>query len=557
MPKLIDVSAAFNNCAFHAIAAHLLAHQERTNALGVFDKLFNRPKGESELVDLFADNQAFENFFIQLRLQKAKAHPGEAEAGEMFEKVLILGVALRNHLKQLLLTDEGVKQRSQERFVDVVQNSKESAKDIGMDILLPSLLDGENGAMVDISKQIFNQPNFNDLTEEQVVAFWKKGCARAYANHVGSLDVLVSYQDIKPLCYALGIPFQMFHFIKTKPLSQGGEVASLTIDGAEGRQLFEPLTLLLNHEHYHIQLEDDNAFAAVFEKDNAFYCQAREECMALPIETTYKSSIAQLVRPLLFLASVLSKEDQSIPAIDSFLNAITGSLASKMGHSKASSVKLPFESVTIRKPAVASVQGAAGNDLVDGLIKAVSLFMGQPMPMPNALNALMRVCKESEYIKQAEPRDPAANLVLEQRLKNLPYYESSGAFVELIAKINKLQPQDRMPLKCALYALFNNDAPKKKAMVCTNLMAIAEVMTGAQDVPLQQTGLALFACCAIASVIIAATMGLIGVAVGVAAIGVAFCAMLYYTGSAKGSSAAMIDFVNDFTQKELSTRPSA
>ena len=90
MPKIINVSATFDNCAFHSIAAHLLAYKKISDDKNILNKIFNHPKGDFRLTALFNGRDDFELFFKDLKTSKAKRFDDKhSNEGEAFEKVLI------------------------------------------------------------------------------------------------------------------------------------------------------------------------------------------------------------------------------------------------------------------------------------------------------------------------------------------------------------------------------------------------------------------------------------------------------------------------------------
>lgn len=556
MPELVDVSAAFKNCAFHGIASHLLAYSEVTAELGILEQLFNRPKGESALTDLFGNAQAFEEFILRIRANKKKNFQGNELEGEAFEKVLIIGMALRNYLKQILLSDKQVRENLQIQFITMVQEAKSNIQSLGYEFFMDSIAQTENGVMAEASKPIFTRKDLDTLSDEDLAHLWQSSYADAYANKIGELDVTISYRDIAPLCQKLRLPLTVFAYVPTNERARGRILAAQALDEeSTDEKKYEPLTLLL-HEgeaHYHVELPEDNPFTKQFKADNALYGRVRENTGALELGVADKNGLTNHSK-LLFLTSVLSTFDQLQDARVNFLNSIRRNLS-------LPSIDVDGESFCVstmdNNILMFGSRRQVDNDSLNSLINDVACYMhqkGNSVLRFTGLTGLKRHCFQDG--KYGALISKETDKVLNTKIKALRFYQDSPAFAEVLSALCKLQLTDGMVLKLAVYSLFTVRSNEHKINICNNLIIMASHLEGAADPALREAALIVLAFFAVASLVIGVATGTIGLALGLLAIGALCSGVMYYNGTATKDSAALMTFVKAYQSEELNPPPT-
>ena len=558
MPEIVDVSAAFYNCAFHGIASHLLAYPEATAEFGIIDQLFKRPKGESALTDLFDGEQAFEDFFLKVRADKKKRFQGDETEGETFEKVLILGMALRNYLKQILLSDKQVRDNLQAQFIKMVHEAEDNIKALGYECFIESIAQTENGVMAEASQAIFTRQDLDTLTDEDLASLWQAIYADAYANRVGELDVTLSYHDIAPLCPKLRISLNVFAYEPDVENLHGRLLVAQTLDDEPAHvNNGEPLTLLLDEEeaHYHVELPEDNVFTKQFKADSALYARARENTGGFELVAADKNDLADHAK-LLFLASVLSDSDQSKDRRANFLNSIRKHLPNPSISREDESFCLPRMAPLISGLS-AGHRSQLDNAYLNELIEYVASYMAKASNTVirfRGLNGLKQHCCQA--YNYSFWMTESVDKQLDAKIKKLNFYKNSSIFVDLLAGLNKLQLMDKLVLKLAIYGLFTRQSIEDKTNVCNNLLDLASLLNGAADPSLRDAAVIIFSFFSVVAITFGVMSGAIGIALGVWALGALCSGAMYYAGLATKDSRALTTFIEAYRAQELQSFPT-
>lgn len=338
MSKVINVSSAFENCAFHAISAHLLAHQERTSDKKIIDRVFNselRQGGVAELIDGQAD---FDVIFEEIKKQKAEKFGEQSTDGGTFEQVLVLGLALRAYLKRLLLSDSNAQKKALNQFKTLVNSLKETVRETALPIneLLELGKSDSDGAMIEATTDFLLSLNWQeDISEQQLERYWQQRGQRAYADYLGQEKHRVSFKDLEPLCEALAIPLEVCRYDMRKSDKHGSVVSShqLLVEDS-----YPKLTLLINESegHYYVTFPDDNEFADRLRQDTEFYDNARKSMLEWSVQPTQRQGIADKQKPF-FLAVILPESEQIDSGPELLINKLKGLLQQRLGRTIAPS----------------------------------------------------------------------------------------------------------------------------------------------------------------------------------------------------------------------------
>lgn len=566
MPELVDVSAAFRNCSFHGIAAHLLAHQDQANEQGIINKIFAHPKGESDLTDLLNSAEAFENFFVQLRQKKAKESPSTNEfEGEAFEKILILGVALRNYLQQILLTENAIKGPNQARFVQMVKSAPDLIDALGnSEVYIHSLSETENGVMLEASRELFkNSEAIRKLTEEQIIKLWQSKYAKAYAQKVGTLNVNLSFCDMTPLCDDLNIALSMFDYDQSAENGKGrclhqSDNGAAPIADTQPTD-FATLNLLLHNQdqHYHVELPSNNDFTAALKRDHGCYEKYRTQLLEIEANQKGKRILAKDAN-LLFLDFLILDSNQIAQKKKAFYKAIktTLSIPTKKNCLALTDLNDDLKLFKSKEPVKNKPkEQLTDNELLTELLTHTRNFMKYKKPLPNfrpknTLNELRIHCNLGHYADVI--KHPETNKVLSKRIKELQPYKNLAIFQQLITCIDKMPLSNQVPLKLAIYGLFHlsSDDQADKLAICNKLNSIAQHLSGVADGNLQVAALLLGTLMVITSALVLSLSSAVILPITLLAIGILGSAIMFINSCETGDALAMNKFVNEYKEKE-------
>lgn len=393
---LINVSAAFKNCAFHAIATYLLAHNK-----SLPEELFQASKGSAgKLATYFSSEQAFNAWFEHIREWKKKTQPelADAQQGEMFEKILLLGICFRQLLAELLRIEpeavaveedrralsQSIQAHTQEHFLKMVNRILEVvAEGCPPDYAIALNKEDAYGALCSATepflKQLTSDPTKPgaDKAIKDATNYWQGEGCKAYADYLGQEDHLISYIDILPLCHFLGLSLHVYDYQPASQASKGRLIFS------EEERAGEAFTVVLDTDaaHYHVVVPEHNEVGQRLVTDTQIYERSVNDASTLEEPSTADKQRYAAARSLLFVGALLSAAEQEKSQMDTLLARLRE--VSGRPLTAPTTDRFPYEPMFTPVPVVsASVSSSsvfASTELHPFLVEIVKVIANEPV----------------------------------------------------------------------------------------------------------------------------------------------------------------------------------
>lgn len=501
-----DISPAFNNGIFHAIAAHIISHQEINKQQQTIDYLLQA--SSNHISDLFSNEQEFDAFFQLVQTYKESKFEGDPQQGEAYERILLLGQLLRLHLAQLLREQPPALKRLEDMFVRMVAAfvaEKAETQCLDKDIIR-RMMKTEIGLLAKAGEYFLTESRHEHdrLDESLIRAYWQR---QGYKNYIDSLikdDALISYFDIVPLVDDLQIPLAV-HLYDHMADSNVGQPL-LAVDDTAASEAYPTLTLLLDKGQLYHAILPDIDFNHRLIADVAFYKSERDQIATWSIyNVAVKQGIA-MNRKALFLSGRLAPHERSTSGVQLMVHRVIN-LLTEHGQKPANLQKGVLPMLNMEHLKIRPTQGGrylAMEELADvsQLLTDLMALLSKPLPERRIGNKptnhyLANFCylyKRSAVYQTVPfgvyPRAHRGHFLneraqlLRQKLLALEPHEQYQPMIEEMEQ--QLQDDevllyDSLVKGFALAHVFLTAEPRVKRLVAKNIWAIANDMDRAAD----------------------------------------------------------------------------